>query len=442
MLSKDTKIKLINLRLKIEKTLIQNKRTVIILCVVCMLTLLNFTKTERVNSDENGSIIIPTNESNHKIPKINNIDKCGQTTSFLVIGDWGIVTKSNPDYSNKLKIGRAMKQIHDKFNTSFVISLGDQHYDHGIHLNHPLDELSISNPNSVDLKYWFIDHFENAYHESLKPWYLILGNHDMRGSVKAQFKYSNISDRWNMPYNYYYKDFPIQSTFIYNKYRVIFIDTSSIMCYHEDRHRLDALESWNCDETWFHRNDGRKSKYNEKDEDKFIERSIQIEWIKERIIEADMDTKIRWIFIAGHHCLWSNGPHGCPKMMGKHLRPLFMISPKIKGYFCGHNHGLEHFKWSKDYVYDSIGDKRDRKFEVHTFLSGGGACLHEEDRFYKRCKFDELVDSEDETNEVIEPKYVGITRGFMSVHVDGCNDDNIDVKYWDQDAKLLYASSV
>ena len=81
---------------------------------------------------------------------------------------------------------------------------------------------------------------------------------------------------------------------------------------------------------------------------------------------------------------------------------------------------------------------------MHTFLSGGGASLHGPEKFYKRCKFDELIDSEDETGAVIEEKYVGITRGFMSVHFDECDGGDVDigVKYWGPEAELLYESRI
>lgn len=42
------------------------------------------------------------------------------------------------------------------------------------------------------------DTFESVYTaKSLKvPWYVLAGNHDHAGSVKAQIDYSHVSDRW------------------------------------------------------------------------------------------------------------------------------------------------------------------------------------------------------------------------------------------------------
>ena len=99
---------------------------------------------------------------------------------------------------------------------------------------------------------------------------------------------------------------------------------------------------------WYKYNNHRKTKFIEKDQDKFIPLNIQIKWIKNKINEVNNNNNIDYIFIIGHHCLWSKGPHGCPKIFGFNMKQLFKLSDKISGYFCGHNHALEHYIWKYD----------------------------------------------------------------------------------------------
>ena len=130
---------------------------------------------------------------------IYNIEIEGKSKSFIVVGDWGC----NPDtptkcnVKNQTNVADAMLNIHKQYSTSMVISVGDHFYDDGI--------LSSNDPR-------WITGFENIYHKSLKPWYVVLGNHDVRGSVKAQIEYSDISKRWNLPSNYYTKDFALSNS--------------------------------------------------------------------------------------------------------------------------------------------------------------------------------------------------------------------------------------
>ena len=77
----------------------------------------------------------------------------------------------------------------------FILSLGDNFYDVGV--------------VSVEDMHWKKS-FEDVYsHDELRsvPWWLVFGDHDHRRNVSAQILYSKISDRWNLPSQYYLKTF-------------------------------------------------------------------------------------------------------------------------------------------------------------------------------------------------------------------------------------------
>lgn len=111
----------------------------------------------------------------------------------LVLGDMG---KGNQD---QLKVAKSMKQLQKKYNTKFVLGLGDNIYPDGC--------TSVHDP-------LFQSHFEEPY--SILPnhkWYMCLGNHDygyMKGGPKGildnskyQVDYTKHSKKWYMPSKYY-----------------------------------------------------------------------------------------------------------------------------------------------------------------------------------------------------------------------------------------------
>ena len=95
-----------------------------------------------------------------------------------------------------------MQSIHEELSTEFVISVGDHFYDDGV--------LSDKDPR-------WKSGFEDIYHPSLAPWYVVFGNHDVRGSIKAQIEYSKRSSvnghpRWIAPSSYYSQDFQLPNS--------------------------------------------------------------------------------------------------------------------------------------------------------------------------------------------------------------------------------------
>ncbi|CDQ85267.1 unnamed protein product [Oncorhynchus mykiss] len=100
---------------------------------------------------------------------------------FLALGDWGGVPY--PPYITPVEKATAweMGKIAEQMGADFVLALGDNFYYSGV--------------NSADSPR-FQDTFERVYTaDSLNiPWYILAGNHDHAGNVKAQIDYSRKSD--------------------------------------------------------------------------------------------------------------------------------------------------------------------------------------------------------------------------------------------------------
>ena len=105
-------------------------------------------------------------------------------TSILCIGDFGCGN------DNQRRVAYLMEQLCKKEDVAFILGLGDNIYPDGT--------VSIYDPK-------FETHFEDPYKNLPKDikFYHCLGNHDYRGSIESQIMYSNYSNRWVLPDNYY-----------------------------------------------------------------------------------------------------------------------------------------------------------------------------------------------------------------------------------------------
>ena len=267
--------------------------------------------------------------------------------------------------------------------------------------------------------------YENVYDKSLGNWYGVFGNHDMRGRISAQLKYSNISSRWNVPYNYYYKDYNILKS---NKLlRIIYIDTNSIICKTDDFDSkiLSDFELYECSEAWYKIDDEYKQTkgiYREiYDNENFVDSDTQLKWLHDIIMDSHNDNQISMILITGHHPLWSEGPHKIPQIFNEKMKPILNLSPKLNGWLAGHNHILEHSIW-----------KRDNMHDFHTFLSGSGSCIHDVESSDA-----EITHVESQLNDV-KIKLSKSKYGFVSITV--MNENCLHVLYWDEYGNNIYTT--
>ena len=211
---------------------------------------------------------------------------------FYTIGDWG----RNGQYGQQ-ELADMMDLAASKVEPEIIVSTGDNFYPNGV--------ASINDP------YW-ISSFENVYsgYNLFCPWYVILGNHDYRGNYQAQIDYTNLSQRWNMPAQYYYKDITTDDG---ATARFVFIDTSPLNDEYYEEEKYAKVH--NQDTT------------------------VQLLWMDE-VLEVEAD----WKIVVGHHPLYTGGKRAEDKMWVRtHIEKL-LTKHKVHLYFAGHEHDLQHIK--------------------------------------------------------------------------------------------------
>jgi tartrate-resistant acid phosphatase type 5 len=203
-----------------------------------------------------------------RIPAINYI-------YFIAIGDQG------KGGAGQRHVARLMNEKASQDSLNFVITLGDNIYNHGV-----------SSVNDPQWKRKFEVIYDLPYLNV--PFYPSLGNHDHRnGNARYQVEYSKKNEKWNMPHYYY--------TFSKR------IDAQSSI-------QFFALDTYVI----------------KKNEQYVIE---QLEWL-ERELQASTAT---WKVVYGHHPVFSYGRHGHERRMIDLVRPI-LEKYEVDAYICGHDH--------------------------------------------------------------------------------------------------------
>ncbi|KAL1005810.1 hypothetical protein UPYG_G00064250 [Umbra pygmaea] len=233
---------------------------------------------------------------------------------FLAVGDWGGLPF--PPYFTPVEKATAveMGKVAEKMGADFVLSMGDNFYYTGVD--------SADSPR-------FQETFERVYTaDSLNiPWYVLAGNHDHAGSVRAQIDYSRKSARWRFPHFYYELNFRIPNT--KRTLAIIMLDTVMLCGNSNDftdevpRGPLNAMEA-----------------------------NQQLTWLQKRIARSKAD----FLLVAGHYPVWSVSEHGPTSCLVKRLRPL-LVKYKATAYLCGHDHNLQYLQESGvGYVVSGAGN--------------------------------------------------------------------------------------
>jgi len=225
----------------------------------------------------------------------------GGRVRFAVLGDGG---EGN---DTQYLVGDAMHQVCETRGCDFVLYLGDNFYESGV--------------ASVDDEQ-FQTKFEMPYADFDVPFYVVLGNHDYGNGglgldasrAQYQVEYTEVSDRWEMPSEYY--------TFVREHVRFFALDTNAIF--------------WGAG------------------------LGEQQDWLDAEL-EASTAT---WNVVFGHHPYISNGSHGnagsyeglpfVPVADGQSVKRFFdeSVCERADVYFSGHDHnrqwlpatcGVQHF---------------------------------------------------------------------------------------------------
>lgn len=236
----------------------------------------------------------PDNKESNTTPGFTTLKSDEEMAYFLVVGDWG-----RNGFHHQKEVAIQMNEVSEVLDPVFIISTGDNFYDNGV--------ASIQDP------LWKTS-FEDVYNGSalLRNWYIVLGNHDYRGSVQAQLDYSNVSRRWRLPARYYVVEEELEDDALAS---FIFIDTSPFQAkYHKNPQKYDQI----------HLQDTLR----------------QIRWLDSVL----NDNKATWKIVIGHHPLYTSGKRAKEEQDTRIRFENVFEKHSIDAYFCGHEHDLQHHK--------------------------------------------------------------------------------------------------
>jgi Calcineurin-like phosphoesterase len=235
---------------------------------------------------------------------VNSISIINDTSAlnFFVIGDWGWNGSAG-----QTEVAHQMDYLATKVKPEFILTCGDNFQYKGV--------------KSVDDTLWKIN-YEQVYNfNSLKiPWYPALSNHSYLGNINAEIEYSKKNKYWCMPASYY--------SFIKGngkfEIRFIILDTQGLINSYRnlsDRTKINSIE--------------------------------QIRWLNKILNESKQD----WIFVIGHHPVFSSGYHGNTKQLISLIKPILEFY-NVDFYICGHDHDFEHVRLpdkNTDYIVTGTG---------------------------------------------------------------------------------------
>ena len=232
--------------------------------------------------------------------------------NFLIVGDWG-----RNGFFNQSDVARGMGIIGEQIGSRFTISTGDNFYTQGV--------------RSTEDPKWERS-YENIYTApSLQSrWYVTLGNHDWQGNVPAQIAYTEISERWYLPAQYYAETLGIDDS---TRVLFAFIDTTPLAYPATYQRRFDDSGNWDVEN--------------------------QLEWLERTLAGSDAT----WKIVVGHHPIYVGSvAYSDNERLVESLVPIFERTG-VNAYFAGHDHNLQHH--------------RPEGSPVDYFVSGAGSLTRE-----------------------------------------------------------------
>lgn len=235
---------------------------------------------------------------------------------LLAIGDCGVRRK---DLARQRAVSDAMVRYahQSQFRPDALALLGDNFYG-------GLGRAGVKSPR-------WASNIEEMYPADAFPCplYGALGNHDysdgaVGGSAPAQLAYRThaAESRWTMPHKWY-------------RFTVRAVD--------------DPVATVLVIDTNFTFNSGLTSR----------ERKRQWAWLTD---ELSRPRETPWLFVFGHHPVFSNGSHGDTRTLVDHLDPL-LRRHRVDLYLSGHDHDLQHIEFDRhptSFVVSGAGGARAR----------------------------------------------------------------------------------
>jgi len=215
---------------------------------------------------------------------------------FLAVGDWGGLPVPPWVTPAQQRVASAMGTIAERHGSSFVLSLGDHFYFHGV--------------RNADDPRWRRT-FERVYqHEALSGagfWCAVAGNHDHDGTVQAQLDYAaRPESRWYYPALQYKwrEELPDERGTTVD---IVMLD-SVLLCGQPKRSRYGQRET-----------------------------TASWRWAEEALLGSTAD----YLIVASHFPVHSPSSHGPTDCLLRRLKPLLERS-HASIYLSGHDHALFH----------------------------------------------------------------------------------------------------
>jgi acid phosphatase len=229
--------------------------------------------------------------------------------SFLVLGDWG---RRGSDAQRAVAAG--MARAARRYDVDFVLSTGDNFYEHGV--------------ESIHDAHW-CESFDAVYDDPALhvPWYAALGNHDHMGSVRSQIAYARRDVRWRLPDRYYSVSKQIDAR---THAQFVVLDTTPFA----EVEQMDATD--------------RESYGTAYDP------TLQGYWLRHMLAPS----RSAWRIVVGHHPIRSAGSfHGDTPALRDQVDPL-LRQYGVQAYFSGHEHDLQHLaEDGLHYVVSGVGSE-------------------------------------------------------------------------------------
>jgi predicted phosphodiesterase len=207
---------------------------------------------------------------------------------LIAVGDTGTGKEE------QFEVAQGMAKVCEESGCDLVLLLGDNFYPDGV--------------NSIE-DTQFNTKFEQVYQKINKPFFAVLGNHDVKQDVLSQLVYSLKSSTWRMP-NYEYS---------FNTAEARFYGLNTNCPFSSNR-------------------------------------------LRKKINQSDAELEINaakrpWTIAFGHHSIYSNGTHGDVDLITRSYWNWF-LEGRVDLYLAGHNHNLAHLQSetsATDYVISGAG---------------------------------------------------------------------------------------
>eukprot|EP01084_Bolivina_argentea_P304912 526684_1 len=242
-------------------------------------------------------------------------DAAKNSLDILVMGDWGGSPNKPYTTADEVDTAKIMGEIGSDVAVDAVWGLGDNFYNDGV-------------VNEYDPR--FKETFEDVFTASslLKiPFYIIAGNHDHHQNVSGEIYYSNHSDRWTYPDNWYNVKWTIPNT-NGRTLEVVMIDTVTLSGMSDD---WEYCQSHNIlyEDCPIHPGGPEDP----------LKAQSQWQWINSTMQKSTAD----YLIVAGHYPIYSIAEHGSTSDLVKKLNPM-MKQYKSAAYFSGHDHTFEYIE--------------------------------------------------------------------------------------------------